>query len=295
MESQRLSRPLHSRRQITAPPDDSGHDAELIERYVTSHDGAAFSRLVERHGPRVQAVCRRVLRNHHDAEDAFQATFLVLARKARHIRQRDALASWLYKVAYQLSVKLRTSVRRRRQLEQQPPPAPRLADDQITWGDLRMVLDEELDRLPEKYRAPLLLCCLSGRTRDEAAEQLGWTLGALKMRLERGRQLLRTRLARRGLMVSAVLVILLLVQHTTVIQAAAVLAMTTIRTSLRFTAGTTATLLSAQPAERSPFPCGAEDGSPLRPGAAADSPGECGGCSVRLASGMNVPARQAPP
>src|SRR5262245_27405760 len=195
MKTRRLRQALCHLRQVVAPAAADRFDAELMERFINAHDEAAFARLVERHGPLVLGVCRRVLQNHHDAEDAFQATFLVLARQARHIRRRGALASWLYKVAYRLAVKLRASSERRRQLECQPPPArQKSADDLITWGDLRMVLDEELDRLPEKYRGPLLLCCLAGQTREEAAEQLGWTLGTLKMRLERGRQLLRARL-----------------------------------------------------------------------------------------------------
>src|SRR5262249_30309876 len=123
METRLLGQVLRYLRQIAAPADGSRLDAELIERYVSSHDGAAFARLVERHGPLVLGVCRRVLHNHHDAEDVFQATFLVLARKARHIRQRGALAGWLYKVAYHLSVKFRASAERRRQVERQPPTA----------------------------------------------------------------------------------------------------------------------------------------------------------------------------
>jgi RNA polymerase sigma factor (sigma-70 family) len=247
METRPLGQALRYLRQLAAPPDGSRLDAELIERFVVSQDEAAFARLVERHGPLVLGVCRRVLHNHHDAEDAFQATFLVLARKARHIRKRPALAAWLYKVAYHLSVKLRVSVKRRRQAERQTPPArQQQAEDQITWGDLRLVLDEELARLPEKYRAPLLLCCLAGRTRDEAAEELGWTLGALKMRLERGRQLLRSRLARRGLSVSAALLAMLLAQHATASPVPAVLATTTSKASLLFAAGKTAAALSAR-------------------------------------------------
>ncbi|MCI0685400.1 MAG: sigma-70 family RNA polymerase sigma factor, partial [Gemmataceae bacterium] len=246
METRPLSHALGYLRHLAAPADTSRLDAELIERFVAAHDGAAFARLVERHGPLVLGVCRRVLHNHHDAEDAFQATFLVLARKARHIRQRNALAGWLYKVAYHLAVKLRASVERRRQAEGQPSARPAPAEDQITWGDLRMVLDEELERLPEKYRAPLLLCCLAGRTRDEAAEQLGWTLGALKMRLERGRQLLRTRLARRGLTVSAALLAMALAQHATASPAPAALATATVKAALLFAAGKTPATLSAQ-------------------------------------------------
>src|SRR5437879_4556216 len=109
METQPLGQALRYLREMTTPADRSRLDAELIERFVAAHDEAAFARLVERHGPLVLGICRRVLRNHHDAEDAFQATFLVLARKARHIRQREALAGWLYKVAYRLAVQFRAS------------------------------------------------------------------------------------------------------------------------------------------------------------------------------------------
>src|SRR5262249_25042580 len=146
-----------------------------------------------------------------------------------------------------LSVKLRASVDRRRQAERQPALAQQKpSDDQISWGDLRLVLDEELARLPEKYRTPLLLCCLGGRTRDEAAEQLGWTLGTLKMRLGRGRQLLRNRLARRGLTVSATLLAMLLAQHATASSLPAEMATTSVKASLLFVAGKTAAPLSAQ-------------------------------------------------
>src|SRR5262245_15534380 len=112
MEPRPLGPAMRYLRQITAPSDGNQFDAELIDRFVTSNDEAAFASLVERYGPLVLGVCRRVLRDHHDAEDVFQATFLVLARKARHIRRRDALGSWIYKVAYHLSVKLRASVER---------------------------------------------------------------------------------------------------------------------------------------------------------------------------------------
>src|SRR5262245_28063528 len=209
METRTLGQVFRYLRQIAAPADGSRLDAALLERFVAAGDEAAFAGLVERHGPLVLGVCRRVLHNHHDAEDAFQATFMVLARKARNIRRHEALAGWLYKVAFHLSMRLRASIERRRQAEQRVPPA---AAEPILWSDLRMVLDEELDRLPEKYRVPLLLCCLEGRTRDEAAEQLGCSVGALKMRLERARQLLRTRLARRGLSVSATILSLVLAQ-----------------------------------------------------------------------------------
>src|SRR5262245_60354557 len=137
METGPFCHALRVLRQIAAPSDDGLLDAELLEHFVVSRDGGAFGRLVERHGPLVLGVCRRVLNNHHDAEDAFQATFLVLARKAPHVRRRHALAAWLYKVAYHLSVKLKASADRRRQAEQRPvQPRETPAEDQVHWADL---------------------------------------------------------------------------------------------------------------------------------------------------------------
>jgi RNA polymerase sigma factor (sigma-70 family) len=247
MEPQSVGQAVRFLRQFATPPDGGRLDAELIERFVAAQDEAAFAQLVERHGPLVLGVCRRVLRNLHDAEDAFQATFLVLARKARHIRQRHALAGWLYKVAYHLSVRLRASAERRSRAERQPaPPRDDRADDQMTWAELRQVLDDEFARLPEKYRAPLLLCCLAGHTRDEAAEQLGWTLGTLKMRLERGRQLLRERLDRRGLTVSATMLAVILAQQATATPVPAALVRGTGSASVMFARGTVPAALSAR-------------------------------------------------
>jgi RNA polymerase sigma factor (sigma-70 family) len=264
MDTQPLGETLHYLRRIAGTADDSRLDAELLERFVAAHDEAAFALLTERYGPLVLGVCRRVLRNHHDAEDAFQATFLVLARKAGQIRRRDALAAWLYKVAFQLSVKLRTSSERRRQAEgEMSLPREQTSDDRITWAELRLVLDEELRRLPEKYRAPLLLCCLAGRTRDEAASQLGWTLATLKMRLERGRQMLRTRLARRGLPVSATLLAMLLAQNAAANPVPAVLATTTFKAAVLFAAGTTSAALPAEVVRLAGLSSGAGKGKTL--------------------------------
>lgn len=177
---------------------DSPSDSVLVARFLAGRDQAAFACLVERHRPRVLAVCRRVLRHHHDAEDAAQATFLVLARKAPLLRSSDALAGWLYKVAYHLAVKLRVASERWRQLHRVPPPEkPTPAVDENSSDDLCRVIEAELGRLPDHYRVPLLLCGLAGLSREQAAAQLGWTPGTLKMQLERGRQLLRARLARR--------------------------------------------------------------------------------------------------
>ncbi len=180
-------------------------DGQLLERFVTRRDEAAFEALVRRHGPMVLAVCRRVLRDHHDAEDAFQATFLVLARKAASVRPREALAGWLHGVAYRAALKTRAVTVRRRAREKQvnvmPEPA---AVRDSPWKDLEPLLDEELSRLPDKYRLPVVLCDLEGRTRKEVAEQLGWPEGTVAGRLARGRALLGRRLARHGPALSGV-------------------------------------------------------------------------------------------
>ena len=145
-----------------APPT----DRELLDRFAADRDEAAFAALVERHGPMVLGVCRRILRNAHDAEDACQAAFLVLARKAGSVRQRDALAGWLQGVAYRVARRLRADIGRRdaRQARTVPVPEPDAAAE-ATWREVRAVLDEELTRLPEGYRAALarLMPILGGR------------------------------------------------------------------------------------------------------------------------------------
>ena len=171
--------------------------AELLGRFRASGDEAAFAALVARHGPMVLATCRRILPQQADADDAFQATFLVLARRAGAIVDPDRLAPWLHGVARRVSVRARTVAARRRIEGDEPgdvaAPPPR--DD----AELRSVLDEELARLPAKYRAPLVLCYLEGLTSDEAASQLAWPVGTVRSRLAGGRDRLRGRLARRGL------------------------------------------------------------------------------------------------
>lgn len=175
-------------------------DAHLLERFATRHSEGAFAVLVERHGPLVQSVCRRVLNDAHDAEDAFQATFLILARKAQTIQKHQSLASWLYKVAYRIALRARANISRRRTQEKealQTTPPPTSAE--AAQRELGQVLDEEVQRLPEKYRAPVTLCYLQGQTNEEAAQQLSCPTGTLKVRLMRARDLLRKRLARRGI------------------------------------------------------------------------------------------------
>src|SRR5262245_46239693 len=178
-------------------------DGQLLESFVGRRDQAALAALVRRHGPMVWGVCRRVL-GHHDAEDAFQATFLVLVKKADSVRPREMVANWLHGVARQTALKARATAARRRARE--TPLAPTTepaAPAHDPRPELRAVLDLELARLPDRYRAAIVLCDLEGRTRREAARQLGLPEGTVASRLMRGRALLARRLARHGLPLSA--------------------------------------------------------------------------------------------
>jgi RNA polymerase sigma factor (sigma-70 family) len=173
-------------------------DAVLLQRFVTANDRDAFELLIARYGPMVLGTARRLVGNTHDAEDVFQAVFLSLARLAKSIRRGRALPAWLHKTTCRVAAKLRAN----RWLPAAPPPERYEPCDPATglvWREVCAALDEELQRLPEPLRSPLVLCYLSGLTRDEAAKQLGWPLGTLKRRLEEGRNALRVRLARRGI------------------------------------------------------------------------------------------------
>src|SRR5262245_42164029 len=202
---------LDTLRQLTGRGDAAqATDRELLERFATAREESAFRALLERHGPMVRGVCLRVTLDDHEADDAFQATFLVLARKAAKVAWRESVGGWLHEVAYRIASKARASAGRARALVQ------RLTTERLTQREsaavsdaeclteaerqeLRAVLDAELARLPEKYRAPLVLCYLEERTNEEAGRQLGWTKGTVSGRLSRARELLRGRLARRGL------------------------------------------------------------------------------------------------
>lgn len=178
-------------------------DGELLEWFETHHAEAeaAFEELVVRHGAMVLDVCRRVLRDPHDVEDAFQATFLVLVRRAGSVRDRDALGGWLHRVALRVALRAKTEAAHRREVEQRAV-APGASDpilDNIERTDIRTVLHEELDRIPASYRAALVACYLEGLTHEEAAIRLRWPVGTVRSRLARGRDRLRDRLARRGL------------------------------------------------------------------------------------------------
>lgn len=176
-------------------------DAELLKRFVTRRDHDAFADLVRRHGRMVFGVCRRVLRDPHDAEEAFQVTFLVLVRKAGRIRQPERLANWLFGVANRVARKSKVTAARRGAHEQ-AAAIPGIVPP-VTLGpegpEIRGILDEEMVALPERYRVPLVLCYLEGLTNEEASRRLGWPTGSMSYRLARGRELLRRRLARRGL------------------------------------------------------------------------------------------------
>jgi RNA polymerase sigma factor (sigma-70 family) len=183
--------------------DDRRTDRDLIDAF-TAGDETAFTLLVERHGGLVLGVCRRILGNAHDAEDAFQATFLALARKARHTAWRDSLAGWLHDVAWRAAVKLRARAARRLEVERHAGlehPAPPSCPDAV------VSLDEEVRRLPADWRDPILLCYFEGRTRQEAARQLGWSQRTLERRLEQARLRLRDRLEMRGVPLAVLLAV----------------------------------------------------------------------------------------
>jgi RNA polymerase sigma factor (sigma-70 family) len=192
------------------PPDGDLADRRLLERFVTARDEAAFAALVRRHGPMVLGVCRRLLHDAHEAEDAFQATFLVLVHKARSIGRAESLGPWLHGVACRTAARAREAARRRareRDAAAMPDGGP-VAE--VVWRELRQVLDEELGRLAQKYRAPLVLYYLEGKTTEEVARQLACPRGTVLSRLARGRQRLRLRLLRRGLAPSGGLLVGLL-------------------------------------------------------------------------------------
>ena len=183
----------------------TGHqsDEQLLERFLARRDEAAeeaFTAIVQRHGPMVLGVCLRVLGDRHEAEDAFQATFLVLARKAASVIRRDKVANWLYGVACRTAKQARGRTARRRAREERVGMSPHIEPSDGDLGDeLRGILDEELARLPARYRAPIVLCELEGLSRQEAARRLGVPEGTISSRLARAKSQLRDRLARRGL------------------------------------------------------------------------------------------------
>ncbi|AWM36887.1 ECF RNA polymerase sigma factor SigE [Gemmata obscuriglobus] len=194
-----------------AGPGAAATDRALLERFARDHDPGAFTELLARHGPTVWAVCRRATRTEADAEDAFQATFLVLARRAARVRKAASVGSWLYGVASRIGRKARARADRApdpaRLMSPSPAPPP---DAGLSWSEVRTALDEELAQLPDDLRAVVLLCYFQGLTQDETAAQLGWTARTVKARVARARGLLRARLTRRGIELAAALAVPLL-------------------------------------------------------------------------------------
>jgi RNA polymerase sigma factor (sigma-70 family) len=173
---------------------------QLLERYLECRDEGAFEALVTRHGPMVLGVCRRMLADRTDVEDAFQATFLVLVRRARHLGPHDAIGPWLYGVATRVAMRSRSEAARRRRFQPITSEVAAVDDEcSIVNRETGEILDQELSRLPSKYRHPIVLCYLEGQTHEEAARQLKWPIGTVKGRLARARDLLQSRLVRRGL------------------------------------------------------------------------------------------------
>jgi RNA polymerase sigma factor (sigma-70 family) len=221
-------------------------DTELLRRFLGNRDEAAFEALVQRHGPMVLSVCRCGVQNSADAEDAFQATFLVLVRRAASIRKPELLGNWLYGVAHRVAARARVQTARRRarekrEVEMMAPEPPREANE---W---RPLLHEELNHLPEKYRIPVVLCYLQGKTNEEAASLLAWPIGTVKGRLTRARELLRKRLIRRGVILSAGVLAAALTPGAISAAVPAALVCSTVRSAMLVAAGPLATASVSAP------------------------------------------------
>jgi RNA polymerase sigma factor (sigma-70 family) len=221
---------LHHLRSLAASSGPELTDGQLLRRFAADRDAAAFAALVQRHGRLVWSVCRNVLRHDHDAEDAFQASFLALARNAGSIRKAEALASWLHGVAYRVSQRALRDAARRRNHERRAGTIAR--DDAVSesaWRDLQAALDEEVQQLPERLRVPFVLCHLEGHGQAEAAERLGWKVSTLQVRLSQARQELLRRLRQRGISLPATLLAATLVRESAHAAVPAALMRSTIR------------------------------------------------------------------
>jgi RNA polymerase sigma factor (sigma-70 family) len=231
----------HIRRLIAIETASQASDAALLERFVAQRDESAFTLLLERHGPMVLRLARRLLGQEQDAEDIFQATFLLFARKAGTIRKRQSVSSWLYGVAYRLAGRAREQRAHRKAQEKRAATMHAAKPQAATaWQDLQELLEDVLAQLPEKYRTPLILCYLEGKTQEQAAQQLGCPLGTVRSWLARGRSLLRRRLARRGVALSSGALATALLAEAVSAAAADLppaLLQSTLKAALRFVAG----------------------------------------------------------
>jgi RNA polymerase sigma factor (sigma-70 family) len=242
-----LSTVVRHLHQLAGFPPAELSDAELLRRFAARRDETAFTLLVERHGPMVLGVCRRILGNAHDAEDAFQATFLLLVRKARALRKPEALGGWLHEVALRTALRARSQAATRRLHERQVPempPSDFLAA--VAWRDLQPVLDEEVQRLPQKFRVPFVLCYLEGRTYEQAARHLSCLPGTISRRLAQARELLRSRLTRRGLALPAGVLAAALAECSAAATLPVPLATSTVKVVLQSAAGQAAGAIPAQ-------------------------------------------------
>ncbi len=228
-------------------------DAQLLERFLAGHGAvaeASFTTLVQRYGPNVRRVCLDLLGDPHEAQDAAQAVFLVLARKARSIRKPDSLGPWLHGVAMRMAkARARAAAARRRKLEHRRAEimAERIRAEHGAEHDQYAELYEEIERLPDKYRSPIILCYFQGHTQEQVSRRLGWPLGTVQTRLHRGRERLRARLSRRGVGMGGLVATVLALQHNTAaaasIPASPGWAKVTARAAIRFAAGKTMSAL----------------------------------------------------
>jgi RNA polymerase sigma factor (sigma-70 family) len=228
-------------RNLAAGGPDGQTDAESLQRFRANRDEAAFTALMQRHGPMVWGLCRTLLGNAQDAEDVFQATFLVLVRQPASVGKPASVASFLHGVAYRLAMKARAEAARRRVHERQAGVMPKDdPPDDVLWRDLRPILHQEVERLPQKYRLCVVLCYLQGKTNEEAAQLLGIPRGTVLSRLSRARERLRQRLTRRGVSIAGGAMAAMLAQTAAPAAVPAVLVESTLRAALHFTAGSAA-------------------------------------------------------
>jgi RNA polymerase sigma factor (sigma-70 family) len=220
-------------------------DQQLLDRFINKKEEAAFTALVRRHGAMVLALGSRILRHREDAEDVFQAAFLVLARKARSIRKLESIGGWLYRVTFRLALRVRADAAKRgRPTLSRSESSSAGSLSEITWREVCTALDEELAHLPDRFRAPLVLCYLEGKTQDEAMHQLRWSKSTFRRRLEEGRTKLCLRLTRRGITLSAGLWAALLSSEGASAALSSALVHSTVQAAIPFAAGDVAATIS---------------------------------------------------